>query len=104
MSGIYIHIPLCRSRCEYCDFYSEIAIDKKGDLVKTLCQEVKDKRNYLKNKKADTIYFGGGTPSLLGIDEINLIIESIKFNTGKPIKYWNTIFQQQKFKVFKQKA
>jgi oxygen-independent coproporphyrinogen-3 oxidase len=79
MSGIYIHIPFCKSRCYYCDFYSctEVtSIDKYVEVVKT---EIRDRKEYL-NAPVETVYFGGGTPSLLSSKHISEILEVIKEN------------------------
>ncbi|HOG20561.1 MAG TPA: radical SAM family heme chaperone HemW [Salinivirgaceae bacterium] len=76
MSGIYIHIPFCKSRCYYCDFYSctELwAIDKYINVLKT---ELTDRKNYISDE-VETIYFGGGTPSVLTSKQIEEIIETI---------------------------
>lgn len=79
MSGIYIHIPFCKSRCYYCDFYSctELwAIDKYINVLKT---ELADRKNYISDE-VETIYFGGGTPSILSSTQIEGIIEIITDN------------------------
>ncbi len=79
MSGIYIHIPFCKSRCYYCDFYSctdVSAIDRYVDVLKT---EINDRKNYL-DLPVETIYFGGGTPSLLSAKHVTEIIELINNN------------------------
>ncbi len=78
MSGIYIHIPFCKQKCIYCNFYSVGGINLKDDFIRTLLKEIDLKQNYLKCNNINTIYFGGGTPSLLSCDEINIIIEKIE--------------------------
>jgi len=77
MAGIYIHIPFCKSKCFYCDFYSVARLNKKKDYIEALLYEVENQQNYLDGELIETIYFGGGTPSLLTIYEINLIIDKI---------------------------
>ena len=77
MSGIYIHIPFCAKKCFYCDFYVTLSIKYKDDYLKAIFKELKLRKNYLKNDRIETIYFGGGTPSLLNSNELNLIIENI---------------------------
>ena len=62
MAGIYIHIPFCKTRCIYCDFYSTTRSDLKQRYINALCKELTMRRNYLKNEAVRTIYFGGGTP------------------------------------------
>ena len=65
MAGIYIHIPFCKRRCIYCDFFSTTASEKKNEYIKALCKEIAGRKNYLEGEVIDTIYFGGGTPSQL---------------------------------------
>ena len=77
MNGIYIHIPFCRQKCNYCNFFSIASIKYKSDFIKVLLKEIELQKNYLPNKKINTIYFGGGTPSMLSVDEINLILNKI---------------------------
>lgn len=80
MAGIYIHIPFCFSKCNYCDFYSipnTIFVDA---FLTSLITEINLRKNYLENELIATIYFGGGTPSLLSINQINKIIEEIYLN------------------------
>ena len=69
MAGIYIHIPLCRSRCVYCDFYSSTFDGNRSELVEAICAELTERRDYLRGATVKTLYFGGGTPSLLRPDE-----------------------------------
>lgn len=84
MAGIYIHIPFCRSKCIYCNFYSIAVKDKtalaryKNDFLYTLYKEIELRKNYLDNENIKTIYFGGGTPSILSAKEIESIIINIK--------------------------
>lgn len=78
LSGIYIHIPFCKSRCAYCDFYSTTLLNKRSEYVETLKQELKQRKDYLTDKNIKTIYFGGGTPSLLTANQISEIISVIK--------------------------
>ena len=77
MAGIYIHIPFCKQKCHYCNFYSTISHKYHNEFIAALLLEINSRKNYLNNKIVDTIYFGGGTPSLLSVDEINLIITAI---------------------------
>ncbi|MFY7890560.1 MAG: radical SAM family heme chaperone HemW [Spirosomataceae bacterium] len=62
---LYIHIPFCRQACHYCDFHFSTSLQRKEDVVLAIAQEIKLQANYLANKTLETIYFGGGTPSLL---------------------------------------
>lgn len=78
MAGIYIHIPFCKRKCHYCNFYSLASTKHKDEFVKTLLKEIEIRRKYLHNEKINTIYLGGGTPSILSTKEIKLIIDQIK--------------------------
>ncbi|WP_282136418.1 radical SAM family heme chaperone HemW [Seonamhaeicola maritimus] len=84
MAGIYIHIPFCKQACYYCDFHFSTSLKKKDELIKALINEVTLRKVELQGQTIETIYFGGGTPSLLSKDEILLIIESI-YNTFEVI-------------------
>ncbi|MDB5134017.1 MAG: hemW [Mucilaginibacter sp.] len=77
MAGIYLHIPFCKQACHYCDFHFSTSLTYKSELIKALLQEISLQKNFLKNETIETIYFGGGTPSLLTGEEINLLIEKI---------------------------
>ncbi len=77
--GIYIHIPFCKQACHYCDFHFSTSLKKKGELVDALCNELVLRKNEL-NGKVETIYFGGGTPSLLSSEELQQIFETIYKN------------------------
>ncbi len=79
MAGIYIHIPFCKQSCSYCDFHFSTSFKYKPDLVKALIQEIELRKIDLSGS-VNTIYFGGGTPSLLSGDELKLIIDAIYKN------------------------
>jgi oxygen-independent coproporphyrinogen III oxidase len=74
---LYLHIPFCQQACHYCDFHFSTSLKSKSELVDALCQEIELQANYLKNRYLDTIYFGGGTPSLLTHSEFNKIFQTI---------------------------
>lgn len=76
MAGIYIHIPYCKQACSYCDFYFSTSLSSKDGFVQTLLKEIA-LRQAETIQPIDTIYFGGGTPSLLSIEEINHILSAI---------------------------
>ncbi len=65
MSGIYIHIPFCRQKCYYCDFYKTVNTSLTSRFIAALKKEVLQRKEYLKEEPVQTIYFGGGTPSVL---------------------------------------
>ncbi len=77
MPGIYIHIPFCKQACNYCDFHFSTSLQNKSALVSSIINEIEIRKNYLQNKNIQTIYFGGGTPSLLNDLELNKILEKI---------------------------
>ncbi|HMG16769.1 MAG TPA: radical SAM family heme chaperone HemW [Saprospiraceae bacterium] len=80
MAGLYIHFPFCKQACHYCNFHFSTSLRYKGDLIKGIQQEIKLRAPYLEGEELETIYFGGGTPSLLSGDEIQEIFKSIKDN------------------------
>ena len=77
MAGIYIHIPFCKKRCTYCDFYTEVAPKLIPTLVDNIIKELEIRKDYLQNEPIHTIYFGGGTPSILKIDQFSKIFDVI---------------------------
>ena len=78
MAGIYIHIPFCRQACHYCNFHFSTSLAYKNELVTALLNETALQKDYLADEPVETIYFGGGTPSLLEIADFRLQIEKIK--------------------------
>lgn len=78
MAGIYIHIPFCKTRCIYCDFYSTTNNELKQRYTSALCQELRTRKSYLKSESVATIYFGGGTPSQLSEADFKRIFETIR--------------------------
>ncbi|MDB4559748.1 coproporphyrinogen III oxidase, partial [Flavobacteriaceae bacterium] len=77
MSGIYIHIPFCKQACFYCDFHFSTSLKKKDELISSLIYEIELRKNELNTNVIETIYFGGGTPSLLNQLEIDSIINAV---------------------------
>ena len=77
MSGIYIHIPFCKQACFYCDFHFSTSLKKKDELIQSILIEIELRKNELYNQVIETIYFGGGTPSLLNQSEVEAIIQTI---------------------------
>jgi len=80
MSGIYIHIPFCKQACFYCDFHFSTSFKKKEDMILSLIKEIELRKNEVQNTVLETIYFGGGTPSVLSVDEIQLLIDTVYKN------------------------
>lgn len=80
MAGIYIHIPFCKQACHYCDFHFSTSLKKKDDLIQALITELELRKEEFKSTEVETIYFGGGTPSLLTNNELQSIIDAVYFN------------------------
>lgn len=76
-TGIYVHVPFCRSRCVYCDFFSTIREEMAASYVEALCREITARRHELPHAHVRTIYFGGGTPSLLSPALLRQVLETI---------------------------
>ena len=77
MSGIYIHIPFCKQACHYCDFHFSTNLGKKEEMVSALCKELELRKDEFANETVETIYFGGGTPSVLSGEEIKKMITTV---------------------------
>jgi oxygen-independent coproporphyrinogen-3 oxidase len=80
MSGIYIHIPFCKQACYYCDFHFSTSLKKKDELVQALIKELELRKGELNDQTIETIYFGGGTPSLLTNEELMMLISTVYKN------------------------
>ena len=79
MSGIYIHIPFCKQACSYCDFYFVTKSDQKEDFVSSLILEIAALEGHLFTEEVvRSVYFGGGTPSLLTSDQLKRIMAELK--------------------------
>jgi oxygen-independent coproporphyrinogen-3 oxidase len=77
MAGIYFHIPFCRQACHYCDFHFSTQTKSMDEMVKALLRETQARSGYLEGETVETIYFGGGTPSLLPTDDISRILDTV---------------------------
>jgi len=80
MAGIYIHIPFCIQRCSYCNFFSVVSINLVNEVINAIIKELSIRKDYLKNEPVQTIYFGGGTPSLLTIQQIEKLLNTVYTN------------------------
>lgn len=80
MSGIYIHIPFCKQACHYCDFHFSTSMKKKEEMVMAIAKEIQMRKSEFENEPVETIYFGGGTPSVLSSEEINFLISEVYKN------------------------
>ena len=79
MAGIYIHIPFCKQACHYCDFHFSTSMKRKDELLAAICSEIQLRKSEI-SSAIKTIYFGGGTPSLLNKEEIDLLIAEVYRN------------------------
>lgn len=80
MSGIYIHIPFCKQACHYCDFHFSTSLKKKEEMLDAILQEIVLRKTDWQDEPVETIYFGGGTPSILSNSEIEKILQSVYEN------------------------
>ena len=80
MAGIYIHIPFCKQACHYCDFHFSTSMKKKDEMILALANEIKLRKKEFENEIVETIYFGGGTPSILQIADLRFLIETVYNN------------------------
>jgi len=78
MAGIYVHIPFCKTLCNYCDFYHIISPGDHSEFIKALLHETKTRQDYTGNDPVSTIYIGGGTPSVLSVKELETILNCLK--------------------------
>jgi oxygen-independent coproporphyrinogen-3 oxidase len=78
MAGIYFHIPFCRKACHYCNFHFSTSLKYKNEMVQALLRELEIRKDFLKGEAIDTIYFGGGTPSLLDEDDVARLMDKVQ--------------------------
>lgn len=78
MAGIYLHIPFCKQKCHYCNFFSLVSLKNKDTFLQALHREITLQKGYLHDEEVQTIYFGGGTPSMLSADEIKTILQNLR--------------------------
>lgn len=78
MSGLYIHIPFCKQACSYCNFYFSTNLKTQNLLVEAICKEISKQQDYIGNAPLQSIYFGGGTPSILTIAQLQAIFDAIE--------------------------
>jgi oxygen-independent coproporphyrinogen-3 oxidase len=84
MAGIYIHIPFCKQACHYCNFHFSLTLKRKNELIDALLLEIAQRKVYLRDEEINTIYIGGGTPSLLDYEDLCKIRDQI-YSTFKKI-------------------
>lgn len=80
MAGIYVHVPFCKTRCIYCDFFTRTSMGQKTPYVSAICKEIELRADYIGNESVRTIYFGGGTPSQLNKEDFQNIFAAIRSN------------------------
>ena len=107
--GIYIHWPFCRSKCPYCDFYSSAKkCDNEDQLIEQYCEDLQHYRSLSDNYQVQSIFFGGGTPSLIKAENIEKIINQITklwpYKTNLEMIYENVIFKSKSIKFTKFKS
>ena len=78
MAGIYLHIPFCKTRCIYCDFYSTTREELKRRYIRALCRELTLRRDYLRGAAVETVYMGGGTPSQLAAEDFEDVFRTLE--------------------------
>jgi oxygen-independent coproporphyrinogen III oxidase len=78
LAGIYIHIPFCRQACTYCNFHFSVSLNNKGPMIAALIKEILLESNFIADTKIETIYIGGGTPSLLSVEELQFVFNTIQ--------------------------
>jgi oxygen-independent coproporphyrinogen-3 oxidase len=78
MAGIYVHVPFCKQACHYCNFHFSTSLNSQNDFIGALLKEIGLQKEYIGSEKVETIYFGGGTPSLLPATGIQEILERIR--------------------------
>ena len=78
MSGLYIHIPFCKQACHYCDFHFSTQLRTEDPLIAAICKEIAMRKDFLEGKNLGTIYFGGGTPSVITNKNLSKIFVQIK--------------------------
>jgi oxygen-independent coproporphyrinogen III oxidase len=78
LAGIYIHIPFCKQACNYCNFHFSVSLINKDAITKAIVTEIELSNDFIDDKNIETIYFGGGTPSLLNVSEIALLFSAIR--------------------------
>lgn len=86
MAGIYIHIPFCKQACHYCDFHFSTNLTRMEEMVSMICRELDLRKDYLSGSTIETVYFGGGTPSLLTPDMLERILSSVSKNYSTDLK------------------
>ena len=77
MAGIYVHVPFCKQACHYCNFHFSTSLNLKNGFLHALLKEIEIRKDYIGNEEVKTIYFGGGTPSLLSSGDLKTIMDAL---------------------------
>ncbi|HEX8531158.1 MAG TPA: radical SAM protein, partial [Cytophagales bacterium] len=77
MAGLYIHVPFCKQACHYCDFHFSTSTRGREEMVAAICREMALQKDYLAGETLESVYFGGGTPSLLEVADLARIFEAV---------------------------
>ncbi|MFT5823108.1 MAG: oxygen-independent coproporphyrinogen-3 oxidase [Crocinitomix sp.] len=80
MAGIYVHVPFCKVKCHYCDFHFSVQLKHRAELIDAISKELLIRQNYIGDANVATIYFGGGTPSVLELHLIQVVLQTIRDN------------------------
>lgn len=80
MAGIYVHVPFCKKKCHYCDFYSTTNSEITGEFIFSLKEEINLRKHYLHKESIKSIYFGGGSPSMLSINQVQGVMDTLRDN------------------------
>lgn len=78
MAGLYVHIPFCKQACHYCNFHFATSLRYKSAMIEAMTKEIRLRQSYLQKEPLNTIYFGGGTPSLLSAEELNTLLQATR--------------------------
>lgn len=77
LAGIYIHIPFCKKACSYCNFHFSTNLNNKASVINAIAKEIRSAGDFIEAQTIETIYFGGGTPGILSIDELKQLLSAI---------------------------
>ena len=77
LAGIYLHIPFCKQACNYCNFHFSTSLRYKDDVIAAISREIDLEQNYLEGEQINTVYFGGGTPSLLTAADLDKVFSAL---------------------------
>jgi oxygen-independent coproporphyrinogen-3 oxidase len=80
MAGIYVHVPFCKVKCHYCDFHFSVQLKNRAALIAAICSELVIRQKYIGDEIVRTIYFGGGTPSVIEIELLHDILQTMRLN------------------------